>query len=77
MLSVGLGLPIEHCVQSPQICQKKPAPLSRGSCVQNVVLALAQPSPLLPIILASFHNPWFQFDFVYKVGFFFFFWLVF
>lgn len=41
--------------------------------VQNVVLALAQPFPLFPLILASFHNPWFQFDFVYKVGFFFFF----
>lgn len=60
----------EHCSSHPDLLEET-STFPLAPCVQNVVSALAQPFSLFPISLASFHNPWFQFDFVYKVVFFF------
>lgn len=62
----------EDCSSHPRLARRNQHLCPLAPRVQNVVLAMAQPFSLFPVSLASFHNPWFQFDFVYKVGFFFF-----
>lgn len=68
----------QHCVQLPQVCQKKPAPVPRLPVFRMWYWLWPSLSPS-PQVLPLSINPWFQFDFVYKVGFlsFFFFFLAF
>lgn len=62
------------CPSCPNL-PEEPALLS-SSYVQMWYWPWPSPFPF-PTILASFHNPWFQFDFVYKVVCWYFFFLAF
>lgn len=75
-LVLGQGCQEGTVFQPPPNLPEEPALLSLALVFRMWYWLWPSPLPS-PIILASFHNPWFQFDFVYKVVccFFFFFWL--
>lgn len=65
-LELGQGCQQNTVFQPPPNLPEEPALLSLALVFR--MWYWLWPSPLsFPIILASFHNPWFQFDFVYKV----------
>lgn len=65
-LVLGQGCQQNTVFQPPPNLPEEPALLSLALVFRMWYWLWPSPLPF-PIILASFHNPWFQFDFVYKV----------